>query len=118
MEEPHGQLGGVPPGTVVGTVFHFTGTRAAVAAYADATFGEALRLRGGSGLDGATQILLRAAVAATLNAAHEGLGYPLRRRGEDGSFAMVNEALASGDREAILELARYLDSLNNLGCPH
>jgi hypothetical protein len=30
---------------------------------------------------------------------------------------MVNEALASGDRQAMLELARYLNSLNNLGCP-
>ena len=105
------------PGTVVGNVFDFSSSPAAVAAYADTTFGQALRLQGGSGLDGATQILLRAAVAATLNAAHEGLGYPLRRGGDDGIFAMVNEALASGDRQAMLELARYLNSLNNLGCP-
>jgi hypothetical protein len=105
------------PGTVVGDVFEFSGTDAAIAAYADTTFAQALRLQGGSGLDGATRILLRAAVAATLNAAHEGLGYPLRRGGTDGIFAMVNEALASGDRATILELARYLDSLNNLGCP-
>ena len=104
-------------GTVVGNVFDFTGSPSAVAAYADVTFEEALRLKGGSGLDGATQILLRAAVAATLNAAHEGLGYPLRRGGEDGIFAMVNEALASGDRQAMLDLASYLDRLNNLGCP-
>ena len=61
--------------------------------------------------------MLRAAVAATLNAAHEGLGYPLRRAGDDGIFAMVNEALASGDRQTMLQLARYLDELNNLGCP-
>lgn len=104
-------------GTLVGSVFDFSGAPASVAAYADVTFEEALRLRGGSGLDGATEILLRAAVAATLNAAHEGLGYPLRRAGADGIFAMVNEALASGDREAMLELAAYLDRLNNLGCP-
>jgi hypothetical protein len=105
------------PGTVVGNVFDFSDSSAAVAAYADTTFGEALRLQGGTGLAGATEILLRAAVAATLNAAHEGLGYPLRRGGDDGIFAMVNEALASGDRQAMLELARYLNSLNNLGCP-
>jgi hypothetical protein len=105
------------PSTVVGGVFDFSASSSAVAAYADTTFAEALRLKGGSGLDGATQILLRAAVAATLNAAHEGLGYPLRREGADGIFAMVDEALASGDRQTMLELASYLDSLNNLGCP-
>jgi hypothetical protein len=105
------------PTTLVSSVFNFAGTSPAVMAYADTTFEEALRLRGGTGLDGATQILLRAAVAATLNAAHEGVGYPLRREGEDGIFAMVNEALASGDRQTILELAAYLDRLNNLGCP-
>jgi hypothetical protein len=104
-------------GTLVGSVFDFSGAPSAVAAYADTTFEEALRLKGGSGLDGATQILLRAAVAATLNAAHEGLGYPLRRGGADGIFAQVNAALASGDRQTMLDLARYLDSLNNLGCP-
>lgn len=104
-------------GTLVGSVFDFAGTPTAVAAYADTTFEEALRLRGGSGLDGATQILLRAAVAATLNAAHEGLGYPLRRAGQNGIFAQVNAALASGDRQTMLDLAKYLDRLNNLGCP-
>jgi hypothetical protein len=77
-------------GTLVSSVFDFSGTSPQVMAYADTTFEEALRLRGGTGLDGATQILLRAAVAATLNAAHEGLGYPLRRGGADGIFAMVN----------------------------
>jgi hypothetical protein len=47
----------------------------------------------------------------------KGWGYPLRRAGEDGIFAMVNEALASGDRQTMLQPARYLDELNNLGCP-
>lgn len=105
------------PSTVVGKVFNFSGAPAPVAAYADTTFAEALRLKGGRGLDGATEILLRAAVAATLNAAHEGLGYPLRRFVDDGIFEQVNAALASGDRQEMLELAAYLDRLNNLGCP-
>ena len=104
-------------GTLVGDVFDFSGAPDGVAAYADVTFEEALRLKGGKGLDGATQILLRAAVAATLNAAHEGLGYPLRRRTDGGIFDQVNAALASGDRQTMLDLASYLDRLNNLGCP-
>jgi hypothetical protein len=83
----------------------------------DWTFLRALQGGGGPGVDGAARILARAAVAAYLNAAHEGLGYPLRRGGEDGIIEMVNEAFASGDRQTMLDLAAYLDSLNNLGCP-
>lgn len=105
------------PSTVVGNVFHFSDAPAPVAAYAGKTFVQALRLKGGPGLDGATQTLLRAAVAATLNAAHEGLGYPLRRFVDGGIVDQVNAALASGDRQEMLELAAYLDQLNNLGCP-
>lgn len=83
---------------------------------ADTTFLEALSFQGGPGVEGAEEILLRAAVAAWLNASHEGLGYPLRR-GE--LRTMVYAALASGDRGTILELATYLDGLNNspYGCP-
>ena len=85
-----------------------------IAAYADTTAVQALKLKGGPGLDGATQILLRAAVAAYLNAAHEGLGYPLRRK---QMYGMIKTALESGDRDAMLALAAELDALNNLGCP-
>jgi hypothetical protein len=96
------------PSTTVGSVFNVNST------YASLTFEEALRLRGGPGVDGATRILLRAAVAAVLNAAHDGLGYPLRR---GQIITMVNEALASGDRQTILEVKDELDRMNNLGCP-
>src|SRR5260221_5193838 len=39
----------------------------------------ALNGGGGTGLNGATTILMRAAVASYLNAAHDSIGYPLRR---------------------------------------
>jgi hypothetical protein len=74
----------------------------------------ALQGGGGSGLAGAEKILMRAAVAAWLNAAHDGLGYPLMR-GE--IVAMTNAAIASGDRAGMLAVAGELDGLNNLGCP-
>lgn len=87
-------------------------------AYGDITMLAALSLKGGPGTDGAQQILLRAAVAAWLNAAHEGLGYPYRRFTEPEAFvADVNAALASGDRATMLALATKLDLANNLGCP-
>jgi hypothetical protein len=77
----------------------------------------ALNFGGGPGLLGAEQILMRAAVTAWLNAAHEGLGYPLRRFVDGGILDMVNGAIASRDRATMLAVASYLDDLNNLGCP-
>lgn len=69
---------------------------------------------GGSGVSGAQAILLRAAIAAVLNAAHDSIGYPLTRPQFVGD---VNAALASGNRQRMLDLATRLDRLNNLGCP-
>ncbi|MFC4785140.1 hypothetical protein ACT8ZV_11720 [Nocardioides sp. MAHUQ-72] len=77
---------------------------------------------GGPGVAGAELILARAATAAYLNAANEGLGYPWRRTSEglDGRPPLVptvKAALASKDRATILALATRLDNDNNLGCP-
>jgi hypothetical protein len=76
----------------------------------DATLLAALQFQGGSTLEGAAEILLRAAVAAVLNAAKFG-GSP------STIISEVNSALASGDRDTILGLASTLDAANNLGCP-
>lgn len=89
---------------------------------ASKTMLQALDGGGGPGADGAALILARAAAAAWLNAAHEGLGYPWRRTstGLDGRPPLVptvNAAFASGDRATMLGLASTLDSDNNLGCP-
>jgi hypothetical protein len=86
--------------------------------WGNSTFKDALSFKGGPGLDGAFQILMRASTASFLNAAHEGIGYPLRRFREPFNIqAQVNAALASGDRDAMLALATELDGYNNLGCP-
>ncbi len=78
------------------------------------TLEQALEGGGGSGLEGAAQILLRAAVAALLNAAHEDVDYP---RTFASIIADVKAALVSGDRQTMLDLAKALDEDNNLGCP-
>jgi hypothetical protein len=75
---------------------------------------QALSFGGGSDLTGAAKILLRAAVAALLNAAHPNIDYP---RTAAQIIADVNAALASGNRNTILALASQLDKDNNLGCP-
>lgn len=95
---------------------------AAPASVADLTLLQALAGSGGPGVDGAAKILARAAVAAWLNAAHEGVGYPWRRYSEglDGRPALVptvDAAFATGSRDAMLALATRLDGDNNLGCP-
>ena len=94
--------------------FWITGTVFAAGSFNSSTLLEALEFGGGSGVSGATRILLRAAVAAVLNAANSGVGYP-------ASVATivsdVNAAIATADRGAILALASSLDATNNLGCP-
>lgn len=86
------------------------------------TLEQALAGSGGSGVSGAERILARAATAAFLNAAHEGVGFPWRRysTGLDGRpplVATVVAALESGSRADMLALAARLDADNNLGCP-
>lgn len=99
------------PGQTVASVF------AQAATYPDlasATLLEALDFGGGAGALGGAKILLRAAVAAALNAAHPGVEYPLA---ETDVIARVDSALASQDRDTLLLLATALDAHNNLGCP-
>jgi hypothetical protein len=103
------------PDTTLSSLWTFP---ASLSQYGDLTMLQALEGRGGTGVSGATQILLRAAVAAYLNAAHEGLGYPYRRFDEPGDLeSSINAALASEKRRVILALATKLDRANNLGCP-
>lgn len=91
---------------------------AGLAAMGEDTMLTALSYQGGPGVAGAAQILLRASTAAFLNAAHEGLGYPYRRFTEPGNMkAAVDAALASGNRQQMIDLAALLDAANNLGCP-
>src|SRR5918997_1453974 len=75
---------------------------------------EALSFGGGNGSEGAARILLRASVAALLNASHSDVSFP---RSPADVIAAVNTALASGDRATMLTLAGELDADNNLGCP-
>lgn len=75
---------------------------------------DGLQFGGGSGVDGAKRILLRAAVAALLNARQPGFDYA---HTEAEVIAQVTAALGSGNRATMLELASVLDADNNAGCP-
>jgi hypothetical protein len=99
---------GYSPSQTVGSVFAGTGS------LAGDTLLEALSYGGGPGVEGAKMILLRAAVASLLNAAHPDVSF-----GPDAAtvIAAVNAAIASGDRETMLSLASDLDARNNAGCP-
>ncbi|MCB0166064.1 MAG: hypothetical protein KDI79_17655 [Anaerolineae bacterium] len=98
---------GYSPDQKLKTVFANTGS------LGNKTLLQALSFKGGSSLDAARQILLRAGVPAVLNAAHPDVAYP---RTTDEVINSVNSALASNDRGTILALATQLDNDNNLGC--
>lgn len=100
---------GYSPSQTVSSVF-----TSAPSSLGSATLLQALSFRGGSTLDEARQILLRAAVAALLNASHPDVSYELT---EAQVISQVNAALASTDRSTILALASRLDGYNNAGCP-
>ena len=80
----------------------------------DGTLQDGLGFGGGSGVTGAKRILLRAAVAALLNAAHGNVDYT---RTTTQVITAVTSALDSNNRETMLTLASSLDRDNNLGCP-
>ncbi|HSK81164.1 MAG TPA: hypothetical protein VLQ45_32215 [Thermoanaerobaculia bacterium] len=102
---------GYSPGQTTGSVFSGA---SAFPSLASKTLLQSLQGGGGPGTTGAAKILLRAAVAALLNAAHSGVDYP---RTTAEIIADVNAALASNNRNTMLELASELDDDNNGGCP-
>lgn len=98
---------GMQPTQLVGSLF-------SAGSFNSATLLQALEFGGGPGVSGATQNLLRAAVAAALNAANPSVGYPMSLAQVQ---SLVNGAIASGNRSTILDAATRLDGFNNLGCP-
>ncbi|HEX2223022.1 MAG TPA: hypothetical protein VHN15_02325 [Thermoanaerobaculia bacterium] len=102
---------GLSPSQTTGSVFSGA---SAFPSLASQSLLQSLQGGGGSGTLGAAKILLRAAVAALLNASHANVDYP--RRTSD-IVADVNAALSSNNRNTMLELAGQLDGDNNLGCP-
>ena len=75
---------------------------------------QALSLQGGSTLNGAAQTLMRAAVAAKLNALSDCVTYTLSA---GDVVSQTNAALATCNRDRILAVAGQLDGFNNAGCP-
>jgi hypothetical protein len=82
--------------------------------YDGTTLVGALNFGGGSGVSGGARIMLRAAVASLLNAAHNGVSFGLTAA---DVIAQTNAALASNNRATMIALGGTLDDLNNGGCP-
>lgn len=72
---------------------------------------DALKYQGGNDEQGMAEILLRAAVAAVLNARHPCINYPIL---EPVIIDEVNKALGSHDRDTMETLKNILDEFNNL----
>jgi hypothetical protein len=80
----------------------------------DASLLAGLDFQGGDSVEQKAEILLRAAIAAVLNAAHPDIAYTYS---EQWVIDAVNDALDSWDPDQILALATLLDNANNEGCP-
>jgi hypothetical protein len=102
---------GLSPTDLVGDTFTVP---ANLSALSGATLREALGFGGGPGVLGAGRILLRAGVAAMLNAGHPSVNYTSTQTQVRNA---INAALASNDRAAMLARGSSLDADNNLGCP-
>jgi hypothetical protein len=102
---------GYSPNQTISSVFS---SAASYPKIGSATLLAATQFKGGSSVEQAAQILLRAAVPALLNAANFGSGYPLTT---SQIIAAVNSVLDSHNRSTILALAAQLDKYNNAGCP-
>lgn len=101
--------GNTDPNALVSSVF----SAADGYAVGDMTLLEALGGGGGSGIEGASLILVRAGIAALLNA-RSSIDFP----GDEGSIVdRVNASLTGARRSQMLRLAGNYDAKNNLGCP-
>jgi hypothetical protein len=81
---------------------------------ATSTLQDALRFRREGGLVGAAKAVVRAGVAAYLNAGHPKIEYPLTRT---QVITRVDTALRSFDPETMFAVARGLEEDNGEGCP-
>jgi hypothetical protein len=79
---------------------------------AGTTLLEALSFQGGPSVQDAKNILLRQAAAAYLNSLSIAYAFTTTE-----VVNMVNDALATGDRDTILGVKDVLDAANNGGCP-
>jgi hypothetical protein len=102
--------GSFTPSQKVKTVFTIPGCIPSKTTFENESLLDALQGGGGSGLDGKTKILLRAATAAVLNADNGNPPYPLS---VPQIISQTNAALASCDQTTITNLADRLDAFNN-----
>jgi hypothetical protein len=94
------------PETLIKDVF----TNASIYMPVDDTMYDALQYQGGPDEAGAAEILLRAATAGVLNAAHPHIDYSMSLA---DLINEVNAALGSHDRDTMINLGAIIDDYNN-----
>ena len=99
---------GYVPSDMTGDIFDIPDELSSV----NDTLRNALRFKGGKGVEKAAKLLMVQSVAALLNTAHPVINYPLS---ESALISSVNDALASFNRQTMLSLKDTLDEYNNLG---
>lgn len=100
---------GRSPSQALSTVFSPIG----LGTLGGSTLRQALAFGGGASLVAKKQILLRAAVASVLNAAHPDISFG---RSATEVVTATNAALTNGTAASVIALAEALDRDNNQGC--
>ena len=100
------------PSTTVVSVFTIPSSLSKSCITSKTTLLQALNYAGGNTVCGAAQNLMRAAVAGLLNEAYYGDAFPAYASTTELINA-VNAALASGNRQTIINLMIYIDYWNN-----
>jgi len=98
------------PGTKISSIFTVPGS----INLGDKTFLQALSFSTGKQDKTGAETLLRAAVAALLNASNPNVDYSYTTT---QIVDWVNAAMATGNRQTMLNLATQLDNANNYSCP-
>lgn len=99
------------PNDLVGSVFTLP---VELSGLAGDTLLDALKYKGGNGIEGAARILLRYAVAALLNAAHPDVTFPVS---EAGVIMLTSNFLGSLDRDMIIFKAGWFQAKIEWFCP-
>lgn len=111
---------GALPGAILDSKFGNL-SAAGLGSFYNDTLEQALNFQGGPGLNGAAQILFRAAAAAWLNAADDRMSYIYPRFSSAAFPVSIHSLIAPtlGNRDQMLAVATILDNANNAvgGCP-
>jgi len=106
---------GLSPDGTVGDLFDLPGK---FSDFEDVKLIDALKFKGGRGIEGGFRLLIKQAVAAALNIRHPCVNYWYPSFVDFETFRTQTATHLEGDdRPGLVAAADFLDQYNNMGCP-